>query len=96
LLVLLSTRSSEPSIPLPATDGAPAVWLSATQVHERFGLEANWLNEHRRQLSALGITSRVSRKTTLYDVKKLGRFIESRRQSVPTNEHVALSRRGHE
>ena len=93
LLVLLSARSSEPPVPVPATDSAPVVWLSATQVHERFGLEATWLHEHRRQLSALGIVSRPSRKVRLYDPKKLSRFLESRREA--TNSHVAQHRGSH-
>ena len=91
LLILLSTRASEPSQPI-AVSSDPATWLSAEQVEQRFGLPNTWLHEHRRQLSSLGIVSRPSRKTTLYDVKKLGRFIESRRQSATTNDHVALNR----
>jgi hypothetical protein len=80
LLVLLSTRASEPS---PAVISAsPEIWLSPEQVEHRFGLSNTWLHEHRRQLSALGIVSRPSRKVRLYDPEKLARFLESRRQSA--------------
>ena len=95
LLVLLSSRASESQITKDQENKDPAQWLSAEQVESRFGLPNSWLMEHRRQLASLGIVSRPSRKLRLYDSKKLGRFIESRRQSTTTNEHVALSRRGH-
>jgi hypothetical protein len=91
LLLLLSTRASAPPVSALSSPDT-GIWLSAEQVYQRYGLEASWLHEHRKQLGSLGVTSRVSRKTTLYDVKKLSRFIESRRQSGATNNSVALNR----
>jgi hypothetical protein len=92
LLLALALRASEPPVAVVSNETSGAVWLSAEQVYTRFGLQASWLMEHRRQLSALGIVSRPSRKVRLYDAKRLGRFLESRRQSAATNSHVALDR----
>ena len=91
LLVLLSTRASETSQPVVVSE-PPVLWLSSEQVEQRFGLSNAWLMEHRRQLAGLGIVSRPSRKVRLYDIKKLGRFVESRR--VPTSDRD-LARAAH-
>jgi hypothetical protein len=77
LLVLLSTRAAEP----PPISVLPDLvqWLSAEQVTQQFGLSPGWIAEHRRLLASLRVTARVSRKTVLFDPRKLRRFIESRR-----------------
>jgi len=100
LLVLLSTRASEPPITgAVSNETSPAVWLSADQVESRFGLPNSWLLEHRRQLASLGIVSRPSRKIRVYDAKRLGRFLESRRMSAssePKDFQIAKGRAGHQ
>jgi hypothetical protein len=90
LLLTLSLRAREPMAPIIDTKD-PAVWLSAEQVEQRFGLNNLWLMEHRKQLGALGIVARPSRKIRVYDTKRLARFLESRR--VTANSDGALGQR---
>ena len=51
-------------------------------VEARFGLDAAWLAEHRRELQARRIVSPVSRKVRLYSVARLRRLIEPQAESV--------------
>lgn len=86
LLVALTLRASEPQITRDQENKETVQWMSSEEVTQQFGLDRAWLHEHRRLLQSLGVVSRVSRKTVLFDPRKLRRFIESRRA---TNKDVA-------
>ncbi len=61
-----------------AAQNAEPEWLSREVVAARYGLNARWLADHRRQLRQRGIISKPSRKTTLYHARRLARFLEER------------------
>jgi hypothetical protein len=79
LVVAMLLRSAPaPMLPPPPDD---PVWLNAQQVEARFGLAPGWLHEHRKELQRLGLVSQPSRKSRLYDFKRLRSYIEHRRTS---------------
>ena len=80
LLVTVLVRAGETTATVPVVERPDeAVWLNAYQVEQRFGLTKSWLEEHRTQLRRLGLMSTPSRKTLLYDSKRLKAFLEARR-----------------
>jgi hypothetical protein len=87
LQALLWTRlpdTSRRNVSRVAGDGSGAPqdpdpeWLSCEAVAARYGLGKHWLAGHRRQLRQRGIISKPFRKTTLYHVRRLARFLEER------------------
>ncbi len=78
VLAALAATSPTSGPPTPTSPPTREEWIGADEVGRRFGLTRRWLEDHSDLLRRLKIVAAPSRKTRVYHVGRLARFLEGR------------------